>query len=240
MLAVLGLLGLAPLIAYRRHALAVAEPLVDLRVLRHRPFFIANVGAVPLRIAIGAIPFLLPLLMQAGFGLSPMQSGLISVAGALGSLGSRGLLKWFLARWGVRSFLMAAVSCAAACCLGYGQLRADTPVAAMFGLMLLGGMSTALCLVTLSSLGFGAVSREEFSHASTTSTMVQQLSLMFGVTLGAGLLSLSSLWRAGADAPLAAADFPIAFTAIAVLIASCLFSFARLREEDGQELRGKR
>ncbi len=239
-LVLLGVAGLAPLLAYRRHAFAVAEPLVDLRVLRHRTFFIANIGAIPLRIAIGAIPFLLPLLMQAGFGLTPMQSGLLTVAGAVGSLGSRGILQWFLARVGIRSFLMAAAACGAACCLGYGFLRADTPVAAMFVLMLLGGVCTALSMVTLSSLGFSAVAREEAGHASTTATMVQQLSLMFGVTLGAGLLSLSSLWRAGPGAPLTAADFPPVFTAIALLIATCVPSFSRLRAEDGDELRRKR
>ena len=235
-----GMKGLVPLLAYRRHAFAVAEPLVDLRVLRHRTFFIANIGAIPLRIAIGAIPFLLPLLMQAGFGLTPMQSGLLTVAGAVGSLGSRGILHWFLARVGIRSFLLAAAACGAACCLGYGFLRADTPVAAMFALMLLGGVCTALSMVTLSSLGFSAVAREEAGHASTTATMVQQLSLMFGVTLGAGLLSLSSLWHAGPGAALTAADFPPVFTAIALLIATCVPSFSRLRAEDGDELRRKR
>lgn len=238
-LGVLAVLGLVPLLAYRRHAFAVEAPLVDLRVLRHRSFFIANIGAIPLRISIGAIPFLLPLLMQTGFGLTPMQSGLVTVAGAIGSLSSRGLLHRILARVSIRSLLMGTAASAAACCLAYGFLRTDTPVAATFALILLGGVCNALILITLSSLGFSAVGREQAGHASTTATMVQQLSLMFGVTLGAGLLSLASQWRAGPGAPLTAADFPPVFTAIALLIASTMLSFSRLRAEDGEELRRK-
>ena len=236
-LVLLAVLGLAPLLAYRRHALAAPAPMIDLRVLRHRIFRTATLGAIPLRISIGAVPFLLPLLLQAGFGLTPMASGLITVAGAIGSLGSRGLLLWLVKRVGFRKLLLGATVCSALCCVAYGLLRADTPVAAMFALMLLGGVCTSLGMIGLNSLGYTEVGREEASHASTTGTVVQQLSIMTGVTLAAGLLSLASGWRGGGGAELTAADFPPVFTAIALLICMTIPSFLTLREEDGDEMR---
>jgi MFS family permease len=236
-LALLAVLGLAPLLAYRRHALAAPSPMIDLRVLRHRIFRTAMLGSIPLRISIGSVPFLLPLLLQAGFGLTPMASGLITVAGAIGSLGSRGLLLWLLKRVGFRKLLLGATACSALCCVAYGLLRADTPAAAMFALMLLGGVCTSLAMVALNSLGYTEVGREEAGHASTTGTVVQQLSIMTGVTLAAGLLSLASGWRGGGGAELTAADFPPVFTAIAVLICITIPSFLTLREEDGEALR---
>ncbi len=236
-LALLAVLGLAPLLAYRRHALAAPTPMIDLRVLRHRIFRIATLGAIPLRISIGAVPFLLPLMLQAGFGLTPMASGLITVAGAIGSLLSRGLLIWLVKRVGFRKLLVGAAACSALCCLAYGQLRADTPVAAMFALMLLGGVCTSLAMVGLNSLGYTEVEQDEAGHASTTGTVVQQLSIMFGVTLAAGLLSLASGWRGGGGDVLTAADFPPVFMAIALLICFAVPSLYRLREEDGEEMR---
>lgn len=236
-LGLLAALGLAPLLAYRRHAMAAPAPMIDLRVLRHRIFRIATVGAIPLRISIGAVPFLLPLMLQAGFGLTPMASGLITVAGAIGSLLSRGLLIWLVQRVGFRKLLLGAAACSALCCLAYGLLRADTPVAAMFALMLLGGVCTSLAMVGLSSLGYTEVEHEEAGHASTTGTVVQQLSIMSGVTLAAGLLSLASAWRGGDGDALTAADFPPVFMAIALLICLAIPSLYRLREEDGEEMR---
>jgi predicted MFS family arabinose efflux permease len=234
-LGILAVLGLAPLLAYRRHALSAPSPLIDLRVLRHRIFRTATLGAIPLRVSVGAVPFLLPLLLQAGFGLSPMDSGLISVAGAIGSLGSRGLLISLVKRIGFRKLLMGATACSAICCLSYGLLRAGTPVAAMFALMLLGGVCNSLAMIGLNSLGYTEVGREETGHASTTATVVQQLSIMFGVTLAAGLLTLVS--ASGGGAELAAADFPPVFAAIALLITLAILSFRSLREEDGEVLR---
>ncbi len=238
-LGLLAILGLAPLLAYRRHALAAPAPMIDLRVLRHRIFHIATVGAIPLRISIGAVPFLLPLLLQAGFGLTPMASGLITVAGAIGSLVSRGLLIWLLRRVGFRKLLVGATVCSALCCLAYSLLRADTPVAAMFALMLLGGVCTSLGMIALNSLGYTEVGQEEAGHASTTGTVVQQLSIMSGVTLAAGLLSVASVWRGGDGDTLVAADFPPVFIAIALLICFAIPSLLRLREEDGEAMRNR-
>ena len=42
------------------------------------------------RLGIGALPFLLPLMLQVGFGMTPFQSGLITFASALGAHGHEG------------------------------------------------------------------------------------------------------------------------------------------------------
>lgn len=235
--ALIGLLGLGLAWAYWRHAMRVPEPLIDLRVLRHRTFRIAIVGAVPLRISIGAVPFLLPLLMQTGFGLTPMASGLITVAGAIGSLGSRGLLLRLLRRVGFRKLLIGAAVGSALCCLAYALLRADTPVAAMFALILLGGVCNALAMVALNSLAYTDVSHAEASHASTTATMVQQLSIMFGVAVAAALLSLVSGFHADQGSELRVADFAWVFVAVGALVATTALSFRGLKDGDGHTMR---
>ncbi len=51
------------------------------------PTFRASIfGGFLFRLGIGALPFLLPLLLQIGFDLTPFQSGLITFTSALGSM----------------------------------------------------------------------------------------------------------------------------------------------------------
>ena len=55
---------------------ARAYPLLDPKMLRYPLFRAGIIGGSNFRIGIGAIPFLLPLMLQLGFGLNPFQSGL--------------------------------------------------------------------------------------------------------------------------------------------------------------------
>jgi hypothetical protein len=58
------------------------------------------------RLGIGALPFLLPLLLQIGFDLTPFQSGLITFTGALGSMFMKAAVASVLKRFGYRPVLV--------------------------------------------------------------------------------------------------------------------------------------
>ena len=47
------------------------------------------VGGFVFRIGIGALPFLLPLMLQLGFGMTPFQSGMITFTTAIGAMGMK-------------------------------------------------------------------------------------------------------------------------------------------------------
>ena len=71
--------ALAILALYRlARATAPQTPVLDLSLLRIRTFRIGTVTGGVCRMGLDAMPFLLPLLFQVGFGLSPVQSGLLS------------------------------------------------------------------------------------------------------------------------------------------------------------------
>ena len=69
---------------YLRHARRTGFPVIDLDLLRVPTFRAAIIGGFLFRVGIGAMPFLLPLILQAGFGLSAFRSGLLTFAAALG------------------------------------------------------------------------------------------------------------------------------------------------------------
>ena len=229
--------GLFALGAYVLRSRGMASPLVDLNVLRYRTYRASVIGGFPLRIAIGASPFLMPLMLQLGFGMSPLASGLLTVATAIGSLATRPVMSLVIRRLGFRTLLICTTTLASCFYAGYGLFRPDTPHVLMFFTLVLGGLVNSMGLVALASLGFAEVPEQRMSHAATLGSMAQQVSISMGVVLGAALVGAAARWHGRDAAHLAANDFPPAFVFVGVMTLISLFSFVRLRREDGASLR---
>ncbi len=78
--------GALAIAAYVVHAQRVANPLIDLKLFRIPTFRASITGGLLFRVGAGAIPFLLPLLLQVGFGLSAFESGMLTFAAAAGAM----------------------------------------------------------------------------------------------------------------------------------------------------------
>ena len=100
-------IGVAAGSLYLRHARRAAYPLLDPEMLRYPLFRAGIVGGSVFRIGIGAIPFLLPLMLQLGFGLNPFQSGLVTFVAAVGALSSKFVAQWVFRSFGFRNVLAA-------------------------------------------------------------------------------------------------------------------------------------
>ena len=103
------------------------------------------IGGFLFRLGIGALPFLLPLLMQVGFGLSPFQSGLVTFASAVGAMGMKTLAARIIRAFGFRNLMTvnAVVSSVflAACAL----FTATTPLLLIFDHPRWSAASSARC-----------------------------------------------------------------------------------------------
>lgn len=229
--------GAMAMVIYVRRSRRMAAPLVNLDVLKIPTYFTSIVGGTPLRVAIGASPFLLPLMFQIGFGLSPLESGLLTVATAVGSLSTRAVMGHAIHRFGFRSLLICATALAAVVSMAYGLFRPDTPHLLMFCAMMFGGLVTSMAMVSMQTLGYSDIPKPLMSHATTLSTMAQQVSMTFGVVLGASLVSAASWWHGGDPAQLTARDFSPAFFVIGITTLLSLFFFVRLDPEDGADMR---
>jgi len=98
--------GAIALIFYVIYARYATRPLLDLRFFRVPTFQASVMGGSLFRIGLGAVPFLLPLVLQEGLGMSAFESGLITCASAIGGLFMRTLASRTLHRWGFRTVLM--------------------------------------------------------------------------------------------------------------------------------------
>jgi len=85
-----------------QHAKRHPHPLIDVSTLKIPTFSVTVVTGSFTRIGIGAVPYLMPLLFQVGFGLSAFKSGLLLLASALGNLGMKALTTRILQRFGFR------------------------------------------------------------------------------------------------------------------------------------------
>jgi len=232
------LFGLAFLAAYGWHAGRVDAPIIDVALLRVRTFRASVLGGFLFRIAIGALPFLTPLMLQLGFGLSPFASGMITFSGAAGAMFMKITAPAILRALGFRRVLLLNTMVCAVSVACYGFFRPSTPHALIIGVLLVGGFFRSLQFTSLNTLAYADIDPPRMSRATTLSAVGQQLSLSFGVGLGALLLHSTLVWK-GHD-ELGAGDFSFAYFSIAAISLTALSFFSRLPVDAGAEISGKK
>ena len=214
--------GATLLYAYVVHARRTEHPSLDLRLFRSPTFFNGVAAGSIFRIGVGATPFLLPLLLQLGFGLNPLQSGLLTCATAIGAMFMKTLTVMILKRWGFRTVLTINALLAGISVVICAFFNSTTPHVVIVLVLLLSGCLRSLQFTGLQALSFAETTREDMSQATSIASMTQRLAQSLGIAIGAYALELSSL--AQGHASIVAADFPPAFIAIGVLAAlSALF-----------------
>ncbi|QEL21886.1 MFS transporter [Bosea sp. F3-2] len=230
------LAGAAALAAYWFHARRVPYPVLNLSLFRIPTFRIGVVGGSIFRTGIGAIPFLLPLMLQLGFGLDALQSGLITFVSAAGALIMKTLARTILARYGFRRVLAVNAVVGAAFLAASGLFTPTTPHAIMLSVLLVGGCFRSLQFTGINALSYADVSNREMSSATSLSSVAQQLSLSMGVTIGAFVLEAANTFNGGKA--LAAGDFWPAFAIVGLVSASSVLWMAQLAPDAGAEVSG--
>ena len=230
-----GAASAAAYIVYARHK---AAPILDLGLLKLPTFRASIFGGFLFRLGIGALPFLLPLLLQIGFDLTPFQSGLITFTGALGSMFMKAAVAGVLRRLGYRPVLVYNSLLSAAFLAACASFVPGMPFAAMIVILLSGGFFRSLQFTSINTLAYAEIEPQLMSRATTLVSVAQQLSLSTGVAVGA--LVVETTLRLKHGTTMSAMDFPPAFLAVGALSASAVFVFARLPPDAGAELSGRK
>ena len=235
MLLAIGALGLA---LYALHARVSAAPIIDLRLLSIPTFAGAIIGGSIFRIGVGALPFLLPLMLQLGFGLSPFASGLLTFASAAGALTMKLTAAPIIRALGFRHVLIGNAVVSSLFLASYGLFSPATPHWLIIALLLSGGFFRSLQFTSINTLSFADVPPAMMSRATSFASMVQQLSMSIGVGTGALLLHVTLSLHG--HSTLAAGDFTPAFAAVAAISLASIALFLPLSREAGAEVSGHR
>lgn len=231
-------IGVAALLEYVRHARRAPHPIIDLGLLSIPTFRAAILGGFLFRIGLGATPFLLPLLLQAGFGLSAYQSGLLTFVAAAGAIAMKTTAQPILKHFGFRRVLIFNTLISSAFLAGNALFAATTPHWIIMGALLIGGFFRSLEFTALNAIAYAEIEAASMSNATSFAAVGQQLSLSTGVAIGAAALETTRALHGGGA--LRAEDFGIAFCVVAVLSALSVFVFLRLAPDAGDELTGRK
>ncbi len=234
---VCAVLGLALGWAAVRHCRRAEHPAVDFSLLRIPTFYAASVPGSLFRIGAGALPFLVPLMLQLGFGLSASASGLVSLASALGTFSTRPMAKFVLAAWRVRSVLIGGGIAFAAFLAICATLSPAWPLALLFAWLAIGGVSRSVAFATLGAVAFADVPQPRMSAATSLQGTLQQMVKAVGVTVAAGAMQATLLLSGRAQAT--RLDFAVAFVTLALIVLASAPLFATLDRDAGDGIGGR-
>lgn len=228
--------GLIAGLAYLRHAKRTEHPLLDPGLFGRPLFRTAVLGGLLFRVGVGALPFLLPLMLQLGFGMSPFDSGLITFYSALGAMAAKFTAPAIFARFGFRAVALVATLVSAALLAGLGLFNADTPAILMIGLLLVSGVVRSTFFTGINAMTFADIKDEENAQASATSSVFQQLSFALGIALGGATLELLTNLGGG---KIDVFDFHVSFFVVGAISALSFFPFFALSRDAGADVSGQ-
>jgi EmrB/QacA subfamily drug resistance transporter len=225
-----------------RHGMRSPHPLLDYSTLRVKTFNATIVAGSFTRIGIEAVPYLLPLMFQIGFGLSAFQSGLLLLASAIGNLGMKVFTTRILQRFGFRRVTLVNGSIAGVFVLACGLLMPTTPVAFVLLIIFVYGLARSMQFSTLATLAYADVTEAQKSAASTLWSVAQQMTIGMGIAFGALGLRIASYFNGGSsvdDMPhFSMMDFHWAFVMAGVLILLSVLGYRGLARDAGSNLGG--
>ncbi|MGE0340309.1 MAG: DHA2 family efflux MFS transporter permease subunit [Xanthobacteraceae bacterium] len=226
--------GAIVLYFYVRHARTHPAPLIDLKLFSVQTFRTSVAGGALFRIGVGAMPFLLPLMFQLGFGMSALQSGLLTFAGAAGAILMRASVAPILRRFGIKRVLVLNTVIATAFLAAAGLFTPATPYFIIIAVLFIGGFFRTLQFSTLNSLAFADLGSSTMSQATSLTSVAQQISISAGVALSAIVLELLRYFRGSQEILLS--DFSIAFFVVAAFSFLAIFLLIRLPINAGASL----
>jgi EmrB/QacA subfamily drug resistance transporter len=232
------LLGSLSTVLYVFHARRALTPILDLRLLRFPTFRAGIVGGSLFRIGVGAMPLLLPLQLQLGFGMTALKSGLLTFVAAVGAIGMKTAAGTILKRFGFRNVLLFNAIVSGALIAAPAVFRMTTPISILLAILFVGGFFRSLQFTCINAISFAEIDQPEMSQATSFTSAFQQIALSLGITVGASMLQLSLAVRHSEI--LTAADFTPAFLVVGFIALISFVSFARLPRDAGEEVAGRK
>ncbi|GBR10816.1 MFS transporter [Acetobacter oeni] len=178
---------------YFRHMKHHPNPLLDFSLLTVPTFRLSVTGGAASRIAVGALPFLLPSLLQIGFGLNPAQSGLVTFAAPIGAIFSRLYVIRLFRRYGFRTLMMLTGSGAAVTFALIAFFRPGWPIWPLTIVLICSGAVQAIQFSAYNSIAYADLPENRMSAATSFYSTFQQVMLSAGICIAALAVTTSRI-----------------------------------------------
>jgi EmrB/QacA subfamily drug resistance transporter len=218
-----------------RHSARVQSPLTDFSVFGIPTFSAAVLTGSVTRVSIGALPFVMPLLLQAGLGFSAFEAGLLFLAAAAGTLGTKSVVLKIVRRFGFRrtmscnALIISFMYCV--CCV----IQPGIPEW-VIGMILFGcGVARSVQFTCLNTIAFADIATEKMNAASTLYSTFQQAAMGLGIAFGAIAMQWAIAGSGLAD-HYSMHNFRIVFVAMALVAAISSIGYIRMDSRAGSTL----
>ena len=229
LLVLLMVLGLAALAAYWLHALRSPAPIFAPALFTMQSYRVGLLGNLFARIGSGAMPYLLPLLLQLALGYSPAQAGMLMLPVAIAGMLSKRAATGIITQWGYRPVLVSNTLLLGAMIASFALMGPDQPVWARFVHRALFGPITCFHFTAMNAVTLKDLAPQQAASGNSLFSMVQMLGMSLGVTCAAALLVAFSNWFSvggGHGLPV----FRAAFIAIGVMTMGSAAIFWQLEQ----------
>lgn len=233
-------LGALTLAVTLRHFQRAKWPMIRLDAMKVPTFRVTMYGGSLFRASISAVPFLLPLLFQVGFGMDPFHAGLLVLAVFAGNLSIKPattpLIRWL----GFKKLLLINGAFNVLALLACALLTAHTPEWLTFVILYLGGVFRSVQFTGVSTLAFADVPSPQMSYANTLFSTATQLAVGLGITLGAIGIRIGehvSTWLQ--ITAIEGISFRLAFVFIALICLVGMIDTLRLTKDAGSAVSRK-
>lgn len=200
-----------------RHAGRHPYPVPDLSAAGIQTFAVTMKGGSLFRTAVSAVPFLLPLFLQLGFGLDPFRAGLYVLALFVGNLGMKPFTGHVLRTFGFRTTLIGNGLFFVATMLGCALLTPQTPGPIIAALFAASGAARSMQYTAINTLAFVDVPQPKMAGANMLFSLVQQITFGLGIAVGAVMLRIANAYVTPASPALGLLDFRLSFLAVGAL-----------------------
>ena len=181
--------GLAALAGYWLHAANSTAPLFSLSLFRVPSYRIGILGNLFSRIGSGAMPLLIPLLLQVGMGMSPMRAGLMMIPVAAAGMVAKQIAVRLVERFGYRRVLMVNTVLVGLAMASFALMTPDQPLGGRLLQLALFGAVNSLQFTVMNTVTLRDLDREFASPGNSLLSMVMMLAAGFGAAAAGSLLN---------------------------------------------------
>ena len=219
------------------HANHTAHPMLDLWAMRLRSYTVVIYGGSLFRLCVGALPYILPLLFQLGFGYTPFESGFLVLAVFAGNLVMKLFTTAVIRRYNFKTILLVNGLLNAAGTLGCAFLTPETPVFLTALLLFVNGLTRSMQLTALNTVSFSEVPDDKMSGANGFSSLINQITWGMGITFGGALLGLGEVIHGDAAGTTSVWAFHIAFFFMSIVAFLAVLDVFTLKADAGDNIR---
>lgn len=224
-------------ILYVLYAKRVNNPIIDLRLLRIRTLRIGIIGNLCTRLGVGSVPFLLPQMLQIAFLHTSTQSGMVMMASALATIVAKSQVVPLVKRFGYKTVLISNTIILAIVIAMFALPNKTTPLLLLVPILVVYGTVNSIQMSSMNTISLADLTPEVASNGNSMVTITQQLSMSFGVSVGAMILRTfeSIEWISNGDIE---RSFKFTFITLGVITLLSATVFTKLRAGDGDVMSG--